>query len=71
MRDLELSVARTPTQAVLRIVSILMGIMGALVLVGGLLVLVPSVIGGSDFWESGIVHPDIVLRDLVTILHPE
>ena len=27
--------------------------------------------GGSDFWESGIVHPDIVLRDLVTILHPE
>ncbi len=52
MRDLELSVARTPTQAVLRIVSILMGIMGALVLVGGLLVLVPSVIGGSDFWAS-------------------
>ena len=23
--------------------------------------------GGSDFWESAIVHPDIVLRDLVNI----
>ncbi|MDE6857196.1 MAG: ABC transporter substrate-binding protein, partial [Alistipes sp.] len=27
--------------------------------------------GGSDFWESGVVHPDIVLRDLAKILHPE
>ena len=27
--------------------------------------------GGSDFWESGIVRPDIILQDLVTILHPE
>ncbi len=26
--------------------------------------------GGSDFWESGAVHPDIVLKDLVEILHP-
>ena len=52
MRDLEPSVPRTPAQAVLRIVSILMGIMGALVLVGGLLVLVPGVVGGSDFWAS-------------------
>ena len=52
MRDLEPSVARTPAQAVLRIVSILMGGMGALVLVGGLLVLVPGVLGGSDFWAS-------------------
>ena len=52
MRDLEPSVPRTPAQAVLRIVSILMGVMGALVLVGGLLVLVPSVLGGSDFWAS-------------------
>lgn len=24
--------------------------------------------GGSDFWESGIVRPDVVLRDLKTIL---
>ncbi|HJA29839.1 MAG TPA: hypothetical protein IAA15_09800 [Candidatus Olsenella pullicola] len=52
MRDLELSTPRTPAQAVLRIVSILMGGMGALVLVGGLIVLVPSVLGGSDFWAS-------------------
>ena len=27
--------------------------------------------GGSDFWESGTVRPDLVLRDLATILHPE
>lgn len=25
--------------------------------------------GGSDFWESGVVRPDLVLRDLVAILH--
>lgn len=24
--------------------------------------------GGSDFWESGTVHPDLILRDLRTIL---
>lgn len=27
--------------------------------------------GGSDFWESGAVRPDVVLADLVRILHPE
>lgn len=27
--------------------------------------------GGSDFWESGVVRPDLVLRDLSAILHPE
>lgn len=27
--------------------------------------------GGSDFWESGVVRPDVVLADLVRILHPE
>lgn len=27
--------------------------------------------GGNDFYESGIVNPDIILRDLVGILHPE
>lgn len=27
--------------------------------------------GGSDFWESGVVRPDRVLQDLITILHPE
>ena len=24
--------------------------------------------GGSDFWESAIVRPDVVLRDLATII---
>jgi iron complex transport system substrate-binding protein len=27
--------------------------------------------GGNDYWESGVVHPDLVLADLVKILHPE
>ena len=27
--------------------------------------------GGNDFWESSIVNPDIVLRDLIHIFHPE
>lgn len=27
--------------------------------------------GGSDFWESAVVNPDVVLADLVAILHPE
>lgn len=27
--------------------------------------------GGNDYWESAVVHPDIVLRDLILILHPE
>lgn len=27
--------------------------------------------GGSDFWESGAVRPDVVLADLIRILHPE
>lgn len=27
--------------------------------------------GGNDFYESGITHPDVILRDLVGILHPE
>lgn len=26
--------------------------------------------GGNDFWESGVVHPDLVLRDLVKLFHP-
>ena len=26
---------------------------------------------GSDFWESGVVHPDIILKDLAMIFHPE
>lgn len=27
--------------------------------------------GGNDFWESGVVHPDWVLSDLIAIFHPE
>ena len=27
--------------------------------------------GRKDYWESTVVHPDIVLRDLIKILHPE
>ncbi len=27
--------------------------------------------GGFDFWESGVLHPDKVLADLIHILHPE
>ena len=50
--DLEPSVPRTPAQSVLRIVSLLMGGIGALALMGGLAVLVPGVLGGADFWAS-------------------
>ena len=27
--------------------------------------------GGSDIWESGYVHPELILKDLAMILHPE
>lgn len=27
--------------------------------------------GANDFWESGVVQPDIVLADLIKIFHPE
>jgi iron complex transport system substrate-binding protein len=26
--------------------------------------------GGNDFWESGVVHPEIILADLIKIFHP-
>ena len=26
--------------------------------------------GGSDYWESGVMNPDLILRDLVKIFHP-
>lgn len=26
--------------------------------------------GGNDFWESGIIKPHIILKDLISILHP-
>jgi len=25
----------------------------------------------NDYWESGVVHPDIVLKDLISIFHPD
>ena len=27
--------------------------------------------GGNDYWESGVVRPDVVLHDLIAIMHPE
>ncbi|MDE6811787.1 MAG: ABC transporter substrate-binding protein [Muribaculaceae bacterium] len=27
--------------------------------------------GGNDFYESGVVNPDLILRDLIKIMHPE
>ena len=27
--------------------------------------------GGNDYWESGVVRPDVVLHDLITIMHHE
>ena len=27
--------------------------------------------GSLDYWQSGVVHPDIILADLVKILHPD
>lgn len=27
--------------------------------------------GGNDYWESAVVRPDVVLRDLLHIFHPE
>lgn len=27
--------------------------------------------GGNDFYESGVMHPDVVLKDLIRLFHPE
>jgi iron complex transport system substrate-binding protein len=27
--------------------------------------------GGSDFWERGVIEPDVILKDLISIIHPE
>ena len=27
--------------------------------------------GGDDYWESGIVNPQIILKDLIHIFHPK
>ena len=53
--DLEPSIPRTPAQAVLRMVSILMGLLGGIVLLGGVAVLVGNVMGlllGGDLWTT-------------------
>jgi iron complex transport system substrate-binding protein len=26
--------------------------------------------GGTDYYEGGVAHPDVVLRDLINIFHP-
>lgn len=30
-----------------------------------------TVAGGSDYWESGALYPEEILKDLITIFHPE
>lgn len=30
-----------------------------------------NVSGGNDYWESGVVNPDLILKDLIKIFHPE
>lgn len=27
--------------------------------------------GGNDFWENGFVHPELILKDLIIVFHPE
>ena len=27
--------------------------------------------GGNDYWEGAVVHPDLLLMDIVSIIHPE
>lgn len=27
--------------------------------------------GGNDYWETGVTRPDIILKDLIKIIHPE
>ena len=27
--------------------------------------------GGNDFWENGVLHPDLILSDYIKVLHPE
>jgi len=30
-----------------------------------------TISGGNDYWETGTVHPNLILKDLALILHPE
>ncbi|MGQ5425550.1 hypothetical protein ACULPM_00750 [Thermophilibacter sp. ZX-H3] len=71
MEDLEPSIPRTPAQAVLRMVSILMGIIGLLVLLGGVAVLVGNVMGllpGGDIWTAATFGVMIVVAAGLLIL---
>jgi len=27
--------------------------------------------GGNDYWESGVIHPDLIVKDMKSIFHPE
>ncbi|MFT5970318.1 MAG: iron complex transport system substrate-binding protein, partial [Flavobacteriales bacterium] len=27
--------------------------------------------GGNDYWESGMAQPDLLLKDMISIFHPE
>lgn len=64
MGDLRPSVPRTPTQAVLRIVSIIMGVIGVAVAAGGVIVLVTDGGGGmarGDLWAVATFGAMIVV----------
>ena len=30
-----------------------------------------TIAGGNDFYESGIVNPDLILRDMIKIMYPD
>ncbi|WP_072369474.1 hypothetical protein [Thermophilibacter mediterraneus] len=69
--DLEPSIPRTPAQAVLRIVSILMGVIGAVALVGGVIVLAANVMGrlpGGDIWTVATFGVMIVVASGLLLL---
>lgn len=71
INDLEPSIPRTPTQAVLRIVSILMGIIGGVALVGGVLVLAANAAGvlpGGDVWTAATFGVMIVVASGLLLL---
>ncbi|MBQ8056320.1 MAG: iron ABC transporter substrate-binding protein, partial [Paludibacteraceae bacterium] len=27
--------------------------------------------GGNDYWETAIARPDILLKDIISVIHPE
>jgi iron complex transport system substrate-binding protein len=32
---------------------------------------IQNINGGNDYWESGIVHPELILSDLIKVFHPK